>query len=150
MIKLKELILELGDSSPLKFTYKEVDPEWISTFYFTTKSGLKYELSIAVEDIEGQGPTAIANFEELSNDEKGGEEHALTNRFEMLSIMATVQEAMKMILKKNKSIETLQFSAKKEGTGDDRRKNIYLAYIKKAYPNAEVTQYGDDTIVKLK
>ena len=113
MIKLKELILELGDSSPLKFTYKEVDPEWISTFYFTTKSGLKYELSIAVEDIEGQGPTAIANFEELSNDEKGGEEHALTNRFEMLSIMATVQEAMKMILKKNKSIKTLQFSVKK-------------------------------------
>ena len=41
-------------------------------------------------------------------------------------------------------------SIKKEGTGDDRRKNIYLAYIKKAYPNAEVTQYGDDTIVKLK
>jgi hypothetical protein len=138
----------MGDSLPFKFTYKEVDPEWISTFYFTTKAGLKYELSIAVEGIECQDLTAVANFEVLDNDENG-EEHILTNKFEMLPIMATVQEAMKTVLKKNKLIKILQFSAKKEDEGDDRRKNIYLNYIKRVYPNAEITQSGKDTIVKL-
>jgi hypothetical protein len=138
----------MGDSLPFKFTYKEVDPEWISTFYFTTKSGLKYELSIAVEGTGCQNLTAVANFEALDNDENG-EEHILTNKFEMLPIMATVQEAIKTVLKKNKLIKILQFSAKKEDEGDDRRKNIYLKYIKKVYPNAEVTQSGKDTIVKL-
>lgn len=138
----------MGDSLPFKFTYKEVDPEWISTFYFTTKSGLKYELSIAVEGIECQDLTAVANFEVLDNDENG-EEHILTNKFEMLPIMATIQEAMKTVLKKNKLIKILQFSAKKEDEGDDRRKNIYLNYIKRVYPNAEITQSGKDTIVKL-
>jgi hypothetical protein len=138
----------MGDSSPFKFTYKEVDPEWISTFYFTTKSGLKYELSIAVESTGCQNLMAVANFEALDNDENG-EEHILTNKFEMLPIMATVQGAIKTVLKKNKLIKILQFSAKKENESDDRRKNIYLNYIKRAYPNAEVTQSGKDTIVRL-
>ena len=153
MILLQDLLLEIGDSSPYKFTFKDIDPNGISMFYFTTKSGLKYELTISVEDINGQ-PIAIANFDVLPENpedyKSGDEEHKLTNRFETLSVMATVQEAMKMILKKNKSIKILQFSAKQEGEGDERRKNIYLAYIKRAYPGAEVTQNGKDTTVKLK
>lgn len=155
MIKLTDLLTEIGDSTPFKFTFKDVDPEGVSMFYFTTKSGLKYELSVSVEDIEGQGPTAIANFDVLPDpDQTDREEFAMTNKFEMLPIMSTVIIAMNLILKKRPDIKVLQFSAKQEKSEkeDDanRRRNIYLAYIRKMFPQSEVTQSGENTIVKIK
>ena len=155
MIKLYKLLLEIGDSSPYKFTMKDIDLDGVSLFHFTTKSGLKYELSISIEDIPEQGITAIANFDVLPDIDQAGDKQdfAMTNKFEMLPILSTVFGALKDMVNKNPKIKSLQFSAKQEESekGDDsnRRRNIYIAYVQKLFPGSTITQKGKDTIVKL-
>ena len=80
---------------------------------------------------------------EFGVDEKDGggvSYNVETNKGEVFRVMATIVDITKRILKKRKNIKTLTFtgSKTKKGSKDDqRRNNLYMAYIRRHIPNVK-------------
>ena len=65
-----------------------------------------------------------------------------TNKGELFRVMATVVDITKKILKERENIKTLTFSGSKKDEDDNRRNNLYMAYIKKHIPNVKNIDVG--------
>jgi len=147
MIKLKNILLEIGEGTAKPYKYKltrtESDPDfgdYFRLYEFVTDLGTHYEVMFEIEeDYSKDEPWEFMNIE-FGVDEKdgGGVSYKVeTNRGEVFRVMATIVDITKKILKERKNIKTLTFSGAKKDEGDNRRNNLYMAYIKKHIPNVK-------------
>jgi hypothetical protein len=145
MIKLKNILLEIGEGTAKPYKYKltrtESDPDfgdYFRLYEFVTDLGTHYEVMFEIEeDYSKDEPWEFMNIE-FGVDEKdgGGVSYKVeTNKGEVFRVMATIVDITKSILKERKNIKQLTFSGSKKDEDDNRRNNLYMAYIKKHVPN---------------
>jgi hypothetical protein len=145
MIKLKNILLEIGEGTAKPYKYKltrtESDPDfgdYFRLYEFVTDLGTHYEVMFEIEeDYSKDEPWEFMNIE-FGVDEKdgGGVSYKVeTNKGELFRVMATIVDITKSILKERKNIKQLTFSGSKKDEDDNRRNNLYMAYIKKHVPN---------------
>lgn len=153
MIKLKNILLEIGEGTAKPYKYKltrtESDPDfgdYFRLYEFVTDLGTHYEVMFEIEeDFSKDEPWEFMNIE-FGVDEKdgGGVDYKVeTNKGEVFRVMATIVDITKKILKKRKNIKTLTFTGAKTKKGskdDQRRNNLYMAYIRRHIPNVKNIQ----------
>jgi hypothetical protein len=145
MIKLTNILLEIGEGTAKPYKYKltrtESDPDfgdYFRLYEFVTDLGTHYEVMFEIEeDYSKDEPWEFMNIE-FGVDEKdgGGVSYKVeTNKGELFRVMATIVDITKSILKERKNIKQLTFSSAKKDEDDNRRNKLYMAYIKKHVPN---------------
>ena len=146
-LKNNPLLVEIGDggSKPYNYTLAREDVDEDFGFYFrlyefVTDLGTHYEVSFEIEeDFSKDEPWEFMNIE-FGVDEKdgGGVSYKVeTNKGEVFRVMATIVDITKNILKERRRIKTLTFSSSKKDEDDQRRNNLYMAYIRKHVPNVK-------------
>ena len=145
MIKLTNILLEIGEGTAKPYKYKltrtESDPDfgdYFRLYEFVTDLGTHYEVMFEIEeDFSKDEPWEFMNIEFGVNEKDGGgvSYKVETNKGELFRVMATIVEITKEILKERKNIKTLTFSGAKKDEDDNRRNKLYMAYIKKHIPN---------------
>ena len=144
---LKEIINEIGDggSKPYNYRLTREEGDGFKLYEFVTDLGTHYEVMFDIEeDYSKDGPWESMNIE-YGVDEKdgGGVSYKVeTNKGEVFRVMATIVDITKKILKERKNIKTLTFSGTKKDEDDNRRNNLYMAYIKKHIPNIKNIDVG--------
>jgi len=147
---LYDIISEIGEGTakPYKYTLAREDVDEDFGFYFrlyefVTDLGTHYAVSFAIEeDFSKDEPWEFMNIEFGVDEKDGGgiSNKIVTNKGELFRVMATIVDITKKILKDRKNIKTLTFtgSKTKKGSKDDqRRNNLYMAYIRKNIPNVK-------------
>ena len=164
---LKEIISEVGEGSSNPYSYSVNDNVFRGStknvtgrdVTFTTEDGDDYSVSFAAyygnhSNTEGRGPYFKVDFTTV--DEYGYEDRAdrVVNKGRLFRIMATIVKATKEFLNdidyKEKGIKKMLIFPAKSDFGDDRRANLYSAYIKKQLPVSDVTYDGKLMVVTLK
>ena len=152
-LKNNPLLVEIGDGGSKPYSYKltreEVnDPDFgfnYRLYEFVTDLDTHYEVMFDIEeDFSKDGEWETMNIE-YGVDEKdgGGVDYKVeTNKGELFRVMATIVDITKEILKERKNIKTLTFSGAKKDVNDNRRNNLYMAYIKKHIPNIKNIEVG--------
>ena len=147
MIKLKNILLEIGEGTAKPYKYKltrtESAPDfgdYFRLYEFVTDLGTFYEVMFEIEeDFSKNEPWEFMNIQ-FGVDEKDGGRVSYeveTNKGELFRVMATIVDITKKILKERKNIKTLTFSGAKKDEDDQRRNKLYMAYIKKHIPNVK-------------
>ena len=170
MIKLKNILLEIGEGSAKPYKWKAdhktkkafgmdvTDYEYV----WETDSGLQYVLTIETAPVEGKGywhaafgpykmGSGIHDLQgrQIRGPQKKVDYETETNRGELFSIMATIVGAFKDFMKKEEKgewgLKVVEYEgAKAEDAKSNQRNKLYAAYIKKHLPNATIKKvYGD-------
>jgi hypothetical protein len=156
MIKLTDILLEIGDSSikPYSFEFYGDDDDEIRYYGFDTKN---YPYSVKItQHLDNSGDLGneidIEFYVPDEEDPDLDRWNIETNKGDMFKIMATVAAIVKEDTQKHPEIDTLSFTpVKKQGKSDNNaRSNLYLRYVKHEYPNATVERHGNEIVVKLK
>jgi hypothetical protein len=159
MIKLIDLIKEIGDSSsqPYKFDfYGDYDVMRVYGFY---TENYPYTVELQYDDLDfyDEDTTNVLGVRFYVSDEDEPDlerDDIVTNKGELFRVMATVTAIIKKDIQNHPEIDTITFTpSKKEGeTANVSRLNLYTRYIKYEFPNAIVKPYGTSggVIVKLK
>ena len=145
MMKLKDILLEIGEGTAKPYKYKltrtESAPDfgdYFRLYEFVTDLGTHYEVSFTIEeDFSKDEPWEFMEIE-FGVVDKGGDtdNKIVTNKGELFRVMATIVDITKSILKERKNIKQLVFTgAKNRGEDDQRRNKLYMAYIRKHVPN---------------
>jgi len=164
---LNNIISEVGEGSSNPYSYSVNDNVFRGSsknltgrdVTFTTEDGDDYIVSFAAyygdhSNAEGRGPYFKIDFTTV--DEYGYEDRAdrVVNKGRLFRIMATIVKATKEFLNdidyKEKGIKKMLVFPAKSDFGDDRRANIYSAYIKKQLPVSDVTYDGKLMVATLK
>jgi len=156
MIKLKNILLEIGEGTAKPYKYKltrrESTPgfgDYFRLYEFVTDLDTHYEVMFTIEeDFSKDEPWEFMDIE-FGVDEKdgGGVSYKVkTNKGELFRVMATIVDITKKILKERKNIKTLTFTGSKENEDDQRRNNLYMAYIKKHISNVKNIEVDGDEI----
>jgi len=145
----EELINEIGDASAKQYKtkVKSKTPNYeLHTFKTETED---YEVTFDFQEDWSKDEEWI----EMSIDFSSGggyDSHVVTNRGEMYRVMATIVALAKKIVKKNKNIKSLSFTgSKNRGDNDNRRNNLYMAYIKKHVKAKNIEDDGNRIVVDL-
>lgn len=140
MIKLRDILKEVGEASikPYKYKITYKDPGEEIQYEFTTDSKLKYEISIAHHPITRNKTRLIIAFKTIT-----GNYDTITNKGEQFKIMSTVVAAVKEYIAQVPNVVELSFTPSKETEGDDRRANLYKAYIAKQLPGSKIEIFSD-------
>lgn len=148
MIKLKDLISEIGEGSIKPYKWKEVDQEGRFVYIrFTTDSGTEYEVDLEhleIDDPNDEDMSVISMGVEFMAKRKGEEGFSakvVTNEGGALKIMSTVADIVKKYLKNRifKDAEYLLYTPSKksgEEVTDTQRHQLYTKFIKHAIPGA--------------
>ena len=147
MIKLTNILLEIGEGTAKPYKYKltrtESDPDfgdYFRLYEFVTDLDTHYEVSFTIEEDYSKDEAWEFMNIEFGVDEKdgGGVSYKVeTNKGEVFRVMATIVDITKKILKERKNIKTLTFTGSKEDDDDNRRNKLYMAYIRKHIPNVK-------------
>ncbi len=155
MIRLKDLLKEIGDSSsqPYRFDYYG-DYAGMRVYGFDTEN-YPYTVELNYEFLDDSQNVLGVRFYVSDEDEPDIErDDIVTNKGELFRVMATVVAIIKKDIQKHPEIDTISFTpAKKEGEIENvSRLNLYMRYIKHEFPNAIVKPYGTrgGVIVKIK
>lgn len=153
MIRLIDLLKEVGEGTSQTYKWKELSSdEWSTYVTFTTESETEYQVELEyfqssfsfAKDLPGFGLEFRAKL-------KGEDEFSntvVTNKGEVYKVMATITNIVQHYLKDNKIIT---YSPEKK-SGEEfgkQRDNLYKAFISKKVPNAEFKQYGEMIITIL-
>ncbi len=180
MIKLKNILLEIGEGSAKPYKWKDTSKQKrvygikVKTYEYEweTDSGLDYSLEIDPlykHDSDKQGMW-IANFgpfemgdqlytnlgRPVGTPQKDVDYEIETNRGDLFRIMATIVDAMKDFMKQAENSEwgvdvIIYEGHKAEGAKSNQRNKLYAAYIKKHLPGATIKkQSGDRMEIHLK
>jgi len=164
---LKEIISEVGEGSSNPYSYSVNDNVFRGSsknvagrdVTFTTEDGDDYIVSFAAyygnhSNAEGRGPYFKVDFTTV--DEYGYENRAddVVNKGRLFKIMATIVAATKEFLNdidyKEKGIKKMIVMPAKSKQGDDRRANLYMAYIRKQLPVSDISYDGKVMVATLK
>jgi hypothetical protein len=161
---IKEIISEVGEGSakPYAFstTFEEGDSKFSHrTVDFKTEDNDQYQVELHaywgdnwVTDTYGYHIT-IDFF--LTGASEFRDADTVVNKGRLFRVMATIvkitKEFMKDIDYKEKGIDMLRISpTKTRSDEDDRRANLYTAYIKRQLPIASIEYDGDEIVAKIK
>jgi len=157
MIRLKTILKEIGDASsqPYRFDFYG-DYDNMRIYGFDTENyPYTVELRYSDTDAYDEDPTNILSVRFYIPDEDDPDierDNIVANKGELFRVMATVTAIIKKDLQDHPEIDTITFTpAKKEGeTTNISRLNLYIRYIKNAYPNATITSGNRGSVyVKL-
>jgi len=148
---MSESQLILADYKPAAEIYPIVAPEIQTgdTYYFTTESGLKYQVRFGKKKDNYLGN--IVNFSVLSDEFE--DEYSETNRGEVYRIIATVIEIVRMYHSFHVHSDTYEFTGEFKDTKDKQdasiRTRLYYRYAQKILsPEWEPHLEGNKVIVK--
>ena len=164
MIKLKNILLEIGEGSakPYQFRISKDKTDSKSsnrTVDFVTEDVDKYQVEMWaywgdnwVTDTYGSHIT-IDFFLTGPSEFRDGD--TVVNKGRLFRVMATIVAATKEFMNdidyKEKGIDMLRISpTKTRDDDDDRRANLYTAYIKRQLPVSSVKYDGEEIVAKLK
>ena len=177
LIKLKDILLEIGEGSAKPYKWKADHKTKmafgmdVKTFEYVweTDSGLQYVLTIETAPVEGIGywHAAFGPFEmgdaiydlsgrQIRPSQKQPDYETETNRGELFNIMATIVDAFKDFMKEAEKSEwglkVIEYEgAKAEDAKSNQRNKLYAAYIKKHLPNATIRNiHGDKMEILFK
>ena len=166
---LNNIISEVGEGSAKPYSYSVEDNVFRGSsknlkgrdVTFTTEDGDDYIVSFTAyygdhSQAKIRGPYFKVDFTTV--DEYGYEDRAdrVVNKGRLFRIMATIVAATKEFLNdidyEEKGIKKMLVRpAKSKGTEqDDRRANLYMAYIKKQIPVSDINYDGKKIIATLK
>lgn len=161
MVKLLDLLKEIGEGSKEPYKYKKVSSKDLdySVFVFTTEENVDYEMIINKHDhqikktidyeVEFGIGKSISDKLRTKIDYKSTSKDTKTGN--IYRIMATLVDIIKkeMVLDKqehNHTLKSIHFSPTKEDESDDRRLKLYTAYIQKQMPGSEITTLPNGTV----
>ena len=146
MIKLKNLLKEIGDASSQPYPFDFYGNYGGMRIYGFDTENYPYTVELQYTDLDNYDEDATnilgVRFYVADEDDPDMElDDVVTNKGELFRVMATVTAIIKEDLKDHPEIDTITFTpAKKEGeTTNISRLNLYIRYIKNAYPNATIT-----------
>jgi len=165
---IEQIFTEVGEGSAKAYRYTQSDNRAAEdesaerTAHFKTEDGDEYEVRIQsfwgdhyyAREVYG-GPYFTIDFFVKPKDGGFGDGTEVVNKGRLFSIMATIVKAAKEFMKdidyESKGIKTMKVSpSKSEGFDDDRRANLYMAYIKKHLPVKSIKYDGDDIVATFK
>lgn len=164
MIKLKNILLEIGEGSAKPYKFRTVEDKPDDTNHsrevsFKTEDGDDYKVVLAAY----WGDTGITEDfgSYISIDYYiyyGRGQHSadvVVNKGRLFRVMSTVvkiaEEFMDDLDYKEKGIDTLIIEPTKSKDDDDhRRARLYMAYIKRQLPVARVKYDGDQIVATFK
>ena len=167
MIRLKDILFEVGEGSAKAYSYKIDDdfPTRDGAEYrdirFKTEDGDDYVVNLkafwgpAIERDKAK-PEPYFQVDFTTEDEYGFYDDAdrVVNKGRLFKVMATVIKATKEFLNdidyKEKDIKKMIVYPSKSDQDDDRRANLYMAYIKKHLPVKSIKYDGDDIVATFK
>ena len=148
---MEDLHIVRPDYSPSSKLYEITKPEIPTgdTYYFTTDSGLKYQVRFGKKRENYLGN--IINFSVLSDEFE--DEYSETNRGEVYRIIATVVEIMRIYHSFHSHSDTYEFTGEFKDNHEDReasiRSRLYFRYAKKLLnTNWDAHLEGNKVIVK--
>ena len=162
MIRLKDLLKEVGEGTAKPYDYKLVadvsndamyytfttDPDPNKTYLGSPAPGTDYEVHLRFWDLE-KNKRSSTNLD-VAFSTHGGEYEEETNDNVQYRVMATVVAIVKEALTKHPEITTLSFTPAKADKMDSRRARFYKAYIQKQMPNSTTTELkGGGFIITL-
>lgn len=165
---LKEIIYEVGEGSAKAYRYTQSfnmaaeDDSAERIVLFKTEDGDEYEVRIQAfwgdhyyaRDVYG-GPYFTIDFFVKPEDGGFGDGTVVVNKGRLFNVMATIVKAAKEFMDdidyESKNIKTMKVvPSKTEGFDDDRRANLYMAYIKKHLPVKSIKYDGDNIVATFK
>jgi hypothetical protein len=162
MIKLKDILNEVGEGSLKPYKWKEVDREGRFIYIrFTTDKGTEYEVDLEYREIDDPEDEDMAvpamgiEFMAKRVGDEGFSSKLTTNEGNALKVMSTVADIVKKYLKNRifTDAEYILYSPSKkpgeEGTGNQRDK-MYQKFVTHAIPGARIITYPDHPIIAIR
>ena len=164
MIKLKNILLEIGEGSAKPYKFEIEKDELKDTSHsrevsFKTEDGDDYQVALHaywgdgfITDTYGSHIT-IDFF--IDHGLGSRDADVVVNKGRLFKVMSTVvkitEEFMDDLDYEEKGIDLLRISpTKTKDDDDDRRAKLYMAYIKRQLPVASIEYDGDEIVAKLK
>ncbi len=148
------LILPFGILLNLLPSYPIIPPpiESGSTYYFTTESGIDYEVRFGRKQNNILNTSIVFG---VLNEEFEGEEYSITNKFEVYRVMATLVEIIRQYMKLHPKINCYEFSGEPTTKELNKEGRVRLALYNRYLPlvfddNWEVERQLNKTIVRKK
>ena len=139
MIKLRDILKEVGEGTAKPYKYSvDYEEDKAIRYKFKTDSKIEYIINIGQYLVTRNKVRLIVAFKT-----KTGDYDTITNKGEQFRIMATVVAAVKEYLAKVPNAVEISFTPSKETEGDDRRANLYKAYITKQLPGSKIEIFSD-------
>lgn len=146
MIRLKDILKEIGEASSRPYSYDFYGDYSDMRIYGFDTENYPYTVELQYADLYNYDEDATnilgVRFYVVDEDDPDMErDDVVTNKGELFRVMATVTAIIKKDLQDHPEIDTITFTpAKKEGeTTNVSRLNLYIRYIKNAFPNASIT-----------
>jgi hypothetical protein len=163
MMKLKDILLEIGEGSAKPYKFRTVKDEIDHTDHtrqvsFKTEDGDDYQVELKAYYLDGwitdtYGRHITIDFF-IDHGFGSHDAYVVVNKGRLFRVMSTVvkiaEEFMKDIDYKEKGIDSLRIEPTKDDLDDQRRARLYMAYIKRQLPVASVKYDGDEIVAKLK
>jgi hypothetical protein len=158
MIKLIDILKEVGDTSNMKPYYYEtvIDEESQRKYNFETDTTPPTWYEVTINEIVPTEPFSDepirADIAFGVTDEEGHIHYrAVTNKGELYRVMATIVDIVKKDIKTRPYIKVISFEpAKKKDEGGNIRGQLYAKYIKHAIPQAHISVKGGTVFAKIK
>jgi len=165
---IKEIISEVGEGTAKPYNYTsergiqrgQQDNAAYDTASFTTEDGDRYEVQLNAYWDDNYWAKEVGNHFTIDFYLKDGsmgfaDADTVVNKGRLFRVMATIvqiaKEFMDLVDYKENYIDQLIVSpSKTDGAFDDRRANLYMAYIKKHLPIKSINYDGDEIIAILK
>jgi hypothetical protein len=166
MIRLKDILSEVGEGSAKAYSYKiddnfpgRADDTEFRDITFKTEDGDNYIVSLkalygSAAETKKRDPYFQVDFN--TQDDYGFDDDAeiVVNKGRLFRVMATIVKATKEFLNdidyKEKGIKKMFVFPSKSKKSDHRRANLYMAYIKKHLPTSNIKYNGQIITVTLK
>jgi hypothetical protein len=120
-----------------------------SAYYFTTETGLDYEVRFGRKQDNFLNATIVFG---VLNEEFEGEEYVVTNRGEMYRVMATIVEIIKIYIAQHPNVNSFEYSGEPnkdlaDGEPSTRIK-LYARYLDKIFNDSwDFNIKGNKTLV---
>jgi hypothetical protein len=145
MIKLFDLLLEIGDSTPMP--YKKIKDNLLDRY---DVRNLSWEFKIGEDtyvvnsdvskmDDENWGMNAMFGLKTTKY--KSGDT-SRTNKGDQYKIMATIFKILKDYTTEHPEIVELSYEPQKDFEGDEQREKLYKIYVNKNFPDWNYTKMG--------
>lgn len=134
MIKLKDILKEIGEGTAKPYKYTR-STKYDNVFYkFRTDSNIDYVVTMDLFEEEMN-----VRFIAMDPSKKQATYQDETNKGEQFRVMATIVLAVKEELKKQPQVTVVTFDPAKSFQDDDRRAKFYKAYVQKQLPGSKLT-----------
>ena len=155
MIKLKDILKEVGEATTTPYKWKKASTKRRTVFFtFTTDQDTSYKVSLEnyiYEDFHDDNKEYPAIEVTFGIKENGAySPTTVTNKGEMYRFMSTIVDIIKDYIKRNDNIKVIIYEPiKKEGEKGFKRNDLYMAFIKKQIPTAKFEDSYGSVIVKI-